>query len=167
MKNKAVIWLYIMIVFAYVYALVAIVSLIFIPLGIYAIYGASFYTACTKLTDSELYLVKQRLTNWAIFFGIFMFPIGLIGAIIAKIASSNNVKVSEPNKEESAHSWDYTIKDDTSPIDKQNSDNFLVETEQKVISEQDMEKFEQLKKYKEQGLITEEEFLKAKNEIFK
>ena len=29
--------------------------------------------------------------------------------------------VSEPNKEESAHSWDYTIKDDTSPTDKQNS----------------------------------------------
>lgn len=159
MKNKANFWLNLMIVLAFIYGGVAIASLVFIPIGIYSIYGAMYYSSCTKLTDSELYTQKNRLKNWAIYFSIFMFPLGLFSIVIAKIAGDNKVSV-EPSGEPN-----YTFTE--TQVNEEVQKNYTnSETTQKVISEEDMEKFEQLKRYKEQGIITDAEFERAKKEIF-
>lgn len=163
MKNKATIWLYISMVLGYIWGCALILSLIFLPLGIYAISGANLYHDCTQVTDSELYCVSKRLTNWAIFFSIIFFPFGLLTIIPAYIASNNKIKVvSNDSDEFDANSY-------MANVVKENEANYsgsASPVEQRVVSAEDMEKFEELKKYKEQGLITEEEFQRAKHEIF-
>ncbi len=161
MKNKANFWLNLMIVLAFIYGGIAIASLVFIPIGIYTIYGALYYSTCTKLTDSELYTQKNRLKNWAIYFSIFMFPLGLFSIVIYNIASDNKISV------ESSEDYTYTKPNaETNNNEEEHKNYTQSEATQKVISQEDMEKFEQLKRYKEQGIITDAEFEKAKKEIF-
>lgn len=61
MKNKASIWAYIMVGVAWLFGVIYIASLVFLPVGIYCISGASLYLAAAKLTDSEVYALKKRL----------------------------------------------------------------------------------------------------------
>lgn len=160
MNNRASGLLYVMAVLGYCLGVAAIISLIFIPIGIYAICGANYYISCTKLTDSELYTQKQRLTNWAIFFSICLFPIGLLSAIIAFLAGDNKVSVSGQDQAQES------CRGQNDDVCKNSFKQTPSEAEQKIISEYEMEKFEQLKSYKEQGLITDAEFERAKKELF-
>lgn len=166
MKNKATFWLYILIGLGYAWGVILIASLVFMPIGIYFISGAMFYRACLKLTDSELYCVAKKLKYWAIFFGIAMFPLGLLAFIPSLISTSNNIKVSTPGFD----ATDYmarVVDENASNTVAQNNNTISEMAEQKVLTPQEMEKFEELKRYKEQGLITDEEFDRAKNELFK
>lgn len=177
MKNKASIWAYIMVGVAWLFGVIYIVSLVFLPVGIYCISGASLYLAATKLTDSEVYALKKRLGYYAIFFSIVAFPLGLISIIVYSVATSNHISVETPTDDAA-----YTVTDadeqqtgfngsaaqgqNTSGTSTYGATQAATQQHQVVLTEEALEKFEELKEYRNQGLITEAEFNRAKKDLF-
>lgn len=177
MKNKASIWAYIMVGVAWLFGVIYIVSLVFLPVGIYCISGASLYLAAAKLTDSEVYALKKRLGYYAIFFSIVAFPLGLISIIVYAVATSNHISVETPTDDAA-----YTVTDadeqqtgfngsaaqgqNTSGAGAEGATQAATQPHQVVLTEEALEKFEELKEYRNQGLITEAEFNRAKKDLF-
>lgn len=177
MKNKASIWAYIMVGVAWLFGVIYIASLVFLPVGIYCISGASLYLAAAKLTDSEVYALKKRLGYYAIFFSIVAFPLGLISIIVYAVATSNHISVETPTDDAA-----YTVTDadeqqtgfngsaaqgqNTSGTSTYGATQAATQPHQVVLTEEALEKFEELKEYRNQGLITEAEFNRAKKDLF-
>lgn len=177
MKNKASIWAYIMVGVAWLFGVIYIASLVFLPVGIYCISGASLYLAAEKLPDSEVYALKKRLGYYAIFFSIVAFPLGLISIIVYAVATSNHISVETPTDDAA-----YTVTDadeqqtgfngsaaqgqNTSGAEAEGATQAVTQPHQVVLTEEALEKFEELKEYRNQGLITEAEFNRAKKDLF-
>lgn len=177
MKNKASIWAYIMVGVAWLFGVIYIASLVFLPVGIYCISGASLYLAAAKLTDSEVYALKKRLGYYAIFFSIVAFPLGLFSIIVYALATSNHISVETPTDDAA-----YTVTDadkqqtgfndsaaqgqNTSGTSTDGATQAATQPHQVVLTEEALEKFEELKEYRNQGLITEAEFNRAKKDLF-
>lgn len=177
MKNKASIWAYIMVGVAWLFGVIYIASLVFLPVGIYCISGASLYLAAAKLTDGEVYALKKRLGYYAIFFSIVAFPLGLISIIVYAVATSNHISVETPTDDAA-----YTVTDadeqqtgfndsaaqgqNTSGAEAEGATQAATQPHQVVLTEEAFEKFEELKEYRNQGLITEAEFNRAKKDLF-
>lgn len=159
MKNKASIWCYISGVISYITAVMYCISLIFLPIAIYCfIYGNRFFRVA-KITESELAVAKPYLFGPAVGISIFGFPIGLIALVPYFIAGSNNVKVSSYEFKENPPEGE-TVKAevDTVTISEQRE-------EKETLSTEDLEKLEKLASFKNQGLLTEEEYNQAKQQI--
>ena len=150
MRNKAVVIEYILAILGYIEGALLCLSLVFLPIGIYAIYGANLYLSTTKLTDSEIGIIRNRITNYGFLFSIILFPVGLISLLIVPICAGHNIKVE-------------TTQNSTAEDATQTTSN---EATQRVVSEEELNKLEQLRKYRDQGIITEDEFMKAKQSIF-
>jgi len=127
-------------------------TLILLPLAIYCFIGGKMYMEMAKKTDGEVAIKKQSLTYWAVFFSIVGFPIGLI-SIIIPLRANNNVKIS--NVDDSK----VTVQ---SVEEEKDEKNKVYEQKNELT---DLETIEKLQKFKEDGLITEEEFERAKKEI--
>ena len=179
MKNKASIWAYIMVGVAWLFGVIYIASLVFLPVGIYCISGASLYLAAVKLTDSEVYALKKRLGYYAIFFSIVAFPLGLISIIVYAVATSNHISVETPTDDASYTVTDADIQSqqagfngsatqcqNTSGAEAEGATQAVTQPHQVVLTEEALEKFEELKEYRNQGLITEAEFNRAKKDLF-
>ena len=179
MKNKASIWAYIMVGVAWLFGVIYIASLVFLPVGIYCISGASLYLATAKLTDSEVYALKKRLGYYAIFFSIVAFPLGLISIIVYAVATSNHISVETPTDDASYTVTDADIQSqqagfngsaaqdqNTSGAEAEGATQAVTQPHQVVLTEEALEKFEELKEYRNQGLITEAEFNRAKKDLF-
>ena len=151
MKNKAVILEYFLAVLGYLEGIALCLSLVFLPIGIYAISGANLFLATTKLTDSEIGIIRNRITNYGVLFSIILFPVGLLALLIVPICAGHNIKVET--------SQDGASEENMATIQPK-------EATQRVVSEEELAKLEQLRKYRDQGIITEEEFIKAKQSIF-
>jgi len=148
MKNKNSIWCTIMGILGFVLGVSYCFTLILIPLAVYCFIGAKKYIDYSALTDSELALQKKSLTNWAIFFSIVGFPIGLLSLFPAMLAG-NNVTItttSEPNVG-NAEAKEETVKPSETHV------------------EDSLETIAKLENLKKEGLITEEEFERAKSEV--
>ena len=161
MKNKAGIWCYISATICYISGAIYCASLLFLPLAIYFFIYGNRYLRFAKITDGELYIIKNYLTSSAIYVSIFAFPIGLISIIPAFMAGSNNIKV-QTNKFEQNNSTtneeEQVVKADTIEITE-------VSHDEKKLTEEDLEKIEKLTRFKEQGLLSREEFEEAKNQL--
>ncbi len=177
MKNKASIWAYIMVGVAWLFGVIYIASLVFLPVGIYCISGASLYLAAAKLTDSEVYALKKRLGYYAIFFSIVAFPLGLISIIVYAVATSNHISVETPmddaadtvtdaDKQQTGFNDSAAQGQNTSGTSTDGATQAATQPHQVVLTEEALEKFEELKEYRNQGLITEAEFNRAKKDLF-
>ncbi|MBQ7452922.1 MAG: SHOCT domain-containing protein [Clostridia bacterium] len=154
MKNNGSVIEIIMATLGYIEGVILCLSLVFLPLGIYVIAGANYFMMCTKLNDNEIMAVAGHIKAYSIFFSIVLFPIGLLSLAIVPLCRSNKVSVEDAPMEGFVQTEEQKSSEPTEP-------QF-----QRVVSEEELEKFEQLKKYREQGLITEEEFSRAKEELF-
>lgn len=159
MKNKASIWCYIAGVISYITAIMYCVSLIFLPIAIYCfIYGNRFFRIA-KLTDSELAVAKSFLFAPTVGIAIFAFPIGLFALIPYFMAGSNNVKVS---------SYEFKENPPEGETVKAQVDTVIInegKEEKETLSTEDLEKLEKLASFKNQGLLTDEEYNQAKAQI--
>ena len=150
MKNKAVVLEYILAILGYVEGAILCISLVFLPLGIYVVSGAGYFLAATKLTDSEIGVIRNHITNYAILFSIMLFPIGLISLLIVPLCASHNISV-----------------EDGEMAQEPSSTNKEPQTaSQRVLTEEEIAKLDELKKYRDKGVITEDEFIKAKKSLF-
>jgi len=167
MTNKSTGWLNLTGVICYFMGIACLSTLILIPFGIYCFIGGSRYFSWSTMSDSELYKHKNSLRNWAIYVSIVAFPVGLV-SIIPFIKTGNNPVVSDvkvetkedqASKDESenkAEEMGITVETQTEP-----------QTQHKNSVSTKEETLEKLKKFKDDGLITEAEYKKAVNELNK
>lgn len=161
MKNKASLWCYITGVINYIAGIIYCFSLIFIPIGIYSIIYGMKYFRVAKLTDSELSMARPFLFGPTIGSCIFAFPIGLISLVVYFMAGANNVKVvstSSAFREEPAEGETVKVNVDTVTIQKETDKS-------DELNGEDLEKLEKLANFKKQGLLTDEEYEQAKNQL--
>lgn len=161
MKNKATGWCYISAVVCYISGVFYSFSLIFLPVAIYCFVYGNRYLRIAKLTDYELSVIKSMLISSAVFLSIFAFPIGLV-SIIPVCMSGSNAKVSnEPRVDNS------TTAEQAETVKAQSVEvNENIEQTQNVnLSDEDLEKIEKLSAFRNQGLLTEQEFEDAKRQI--
>lgn len=150
--NKNSVLCSVMGIISYIIGISYCFTLILLPVAIYCFIGGRMYMELAKKTDGEVAIKKQSLTYWAIFFSIVGFPIGLI-SIIIPLRANNNVKVSNVEEPKVTVQTTEEVKPEENKVYEQKSDLT------------DLETIEKLQKFKEDGLITEEEFERAKKEI--
>lgn len=151
MENKNKVWYIISAVIGILAGISYALTLILIPLAIYCFIGAKKYLDLAECSEGELTKHKQSLTNWAIYFSIVAFPFGLI-SIAPACLISNNVTVSNVETHE--------FKTETTEAEQHTEKREPVKNE---LS--DLETLEKLKKLLDEGLITEEEYERAKKEV--
>ena len=152
--NKSSVWCTIMAVLGFIFGVGYCFTIILIPVAIYCFIGAKRYMEWANLTDSQLVVKKQSLINWAIFFSIVGFPLGLISIVPACMISNNNIVDTDVKTEDAE-------KTTASETETGNETKETVEEEE--LS--DIETIEKLNNLKEEGLITEEEYARAKDEV--
>lgn len=152
MDNKTRPWCITMGVIGYILGVSLATTLILIPLAVYCFIGANKYMEWSNLSDSQLAGQKQSVTNWCIFFSIVGFPIGLF-SIIPVCLLDNNVSVTNVENENKSETVVTNVEQEApkkEPVKDELSD---------------LETIEKLNNLKEEGLITEEEYQKAKQEV--
>lgn len=151
MTNKNSAWCTIMGIIGYITGVAYCFTLILIPVAVYCFIGARKYIEWSSLTDGQLAQYKQKLTNWAIFFSIVGFPIGLLSIVPACLISNNVTitNVEEPKAEETKNEQ---------PVNE-------TQEKEKKSPEDKLATIEKLENLKKEGLITEEEFERAKKEV--
>lgn len=165
MDNKSTGWLNLTGVICYFMGIACLASLILIPVGIYCFIGGSRYFTWSTMGDGELYGCKKGLKNWAIFVSIVAFPIGLV-SIIPVIKTGNNPVVSDvkkDSKEDIARREESLEKADALGINVEEREE--PKADHKTTTASKEETIEKLKKFKEDGLITEDEYKKAIKEL--
>lgn len=151
-------------VFCFIFGAVYIFSLVFIPVGIYCfVAGKKFSYKADHLLDNYA-IDKKTLCAYSIFASIACFPFGLFALIAYFGIYNNNVKVDSQE----------TIKVETVETNSENDQDEKVEAEEMVedentkeeTEEEKLEKLEKLRNFKEKGIITEEEFEMAREQMF-
>lgn len=153
MTNKNSAWCTLMAILGYIIGVVYCFTLILIPIAIYCFIGARRYMEWAELTDSQLAQYKSNLTNWAIFFSIVGFPIGLFSIVPACLVNNNVTitNVQEPTENQ--------------PDVAQNQNQTETAKNEHDDIEDCMKTIEKLDSLKKEGLITEEEYERAKKEV--
>ncbi len=159
MENKSSGWCNLTGVICYIMGISFATTLILIPVAIYCFIGGSRYFNWANLTEVQLASQKKSLINWAIFVSIIAFPVGLV-SIIPCVKAGNNPVVSdikvEPilNEEQQAETTEPKIKEEVPQ--KQ-------EVKEPVSNKE--ETIDKLKRFRDEGLITEAEYKKAVKEL--
>lgn len=146
-------------VFCFIFGAVYIFSLVFIPIGVYCfVAGKKFSYKADHLLDS--YAVdKKMLFAYSIFASIACFPFGLLSLWAYFGIYNNNVKV-ENAQEIKIEKIEENV-EEVKDVDEEKVEEVKEETE-----EEKLEKLEKLRNFKEKGIITEDEFEMAKEQIF-
>lgn len=151
-------------VFCFLFGVLYIFSLIFIPIGIYCLSaGKKFNYKADHLLDN--YAVDKRTMKiYSILVSVFCFPFGLLVIIPYVRLYGNNVKVD---------GFEYTKITEVEKSDDlvNNQDEVVenIEENQEQINETEDEKFEKLEKlknFRDKNIISEEEFEMAKEQMF-
>ena len=148
-------------VFCFLFGAFYVFSLVFIPVGIYCFTaGRRFSYKADHLMDNYS-LDQKTMRNYSIFVSIACFPFGLLALIVYLRVYSNNIKVetSQTIKVENVEGEEETLNNKTSV-------NENVEEGGEETEEEKLEKLEKLRNFKEKGIITEEEFKMAKEQMF-
>ena len=153
MKNKFSGWCVTLAILGYIFGVAFCFTFILIPLAVYCFIGARKYMIFSAMSDAQLYTFKKSLTGWAIFFSIVGFPLGLISIIPAVFVSSNNITITDVSEPDFK----------TAPEQKPQAEN--KEKPAKEDKSNDLETLEKLKHLLDEGLITEEEYERAKKDV--
>lgn len=150
--------------FCFVYSVIYIISLVFIPIGIYCFLAGKRFNYKSNNLNDDLIFTNKNFKGYVVFSSIFCFPFGLISIIPYYLLVSNKVKVTnlkyvdireEEIKEEIRLGYvsNEVTKKEEQPVNK--------ETEAEKL-----EKFKKLESFKEKGLITDAELEQAREQLF-
>lgn len=148
-------------VVCFIFGAFYIFSLVFIPIGIYCfVAGRRFSYKADHMMDN--YAIDQKtMRNYAIFASIVCFPLGLLSLIAYFRIYGNNVKVETAKVIKTELNEEQRLHEDADFIPEEIQEESKVETEEEKI-----EKLEKLRKFKEKGIITEDEFEMARQQMF-
>lgn len=155
MKSSKVIF-HILTVIAYFYGVLLCATMILLPLGIYAIISAERFALFAELSPYQMLQNKQNIKKWVTFGCILYFPIGLIGLIPLKNIN-NNVVVEEPAAQET---------NQEEKTEEEPKETVEVEIHTPETDAEKAEKLEKLERFRQNGLITQEEFEQAKQDLY-
>ena len=147
-------------VFSFIFGAIYIFSLVFIPVGIYCfVAGRKFsYKADHLLED---YSVDRKVIyKYSIFASIACFPFGLLAFLAYFRIYNNNIKVATFAKVE----VEPIVEENQLSVDE--SEEKVEESVKEETAQEKQEKLEKLRKFKEKGIITEEEFEMAREQMF-
>lgn len=139
-------------VVAYFYGVILCASLVLIPLGVYAVISAHRYSEFADMTLVQLSQNKNRIKRWVVFGCVLYFPIGLLG-LLTLSSIDNNVVVEDAQPEP------------TESEKKEEQPAVEVEVHVPTTEAEKNEKLAKLERFKQNGLITEEEFEQAKQQL--
>ncbi len=151
--------------FCFIYFALYIFTLVFIPIGIYCfLAGKRFAYKADHLGDNYK-LTNINFKKYVIFVSIFCFPFGLLSIIPYVLLTSNKVKVTDLKySETSSNSGNYNST--TNDKEPTSSGEENIQSDEIESDEEKIEKYKKLQNFKEKGLITEEELLQAKEQLF-
>jgi len=166
--KKAKVTLNILAVISFIFGAFYCFSLVFIPVGVYCFAAGKLFSYKAEHMMDSYSADKKTLSRYFIFVAIACFPLGLLSGLAYMFLYGNNVKVEEFN---------YVKITDVAPEEKQEEPKEETESkeakeevkEEPVQEETEDEKLEKLKKlenFKEKGIISEEEFEMAKEQMF-
>lgn len=141
-------------VIAYFYGVLLCATMVLIPLGVYSIIAAHRYAEFSEYNQYQVSINKRKIKNWIIFGCILYIPFGLIGIACVKYID-NDVVIDDAATQEPVSSG---VDQEKPVVD--------VEIHTPQSADEKAEKLEKLKRFKEKGLITEEEFEQAKNDLY-
>lgn len=151
MKNKCSGWFTLNSILGYIAGVGYCFTLILIPLAVYCFIGARRNVEWSEMSEGQVATHKKEIRNWSIFFSIAIFPLGLFSIAPAIICSKYNVVITN-------------VEEPVQVVETQESQETEKE-EQKAEVLSDEETIAKLKNLLDEGLITEEEFARAKKEI--
>ena len=164
--KKTKITLNILAVISFIFGALYCFSLVFIPVGVYCFAAGKLFSYKADHMMDSYSADKKTLTRYFIFVAIACFPLGLLSCLAHMFLYGNNVKVQEFN---------YVKITDVAPEEKQ-EESKVEETEtkeevkeepiQEETEEEKLEKLKKLENFKEKGIISEEEFEMAKQQMF-
>ena len=154
----------VMSVICFIYGIVYIFSLVFIPIGIYCFVAAKRFSYKAEHMF-DIYTVDNRIVkNYVIFSCVACFPLGILAIIPYILITNNNVKISglkvsdEPSIVDVEDKYDEQISNDEVTVEPVAE---VVETE-----EEKQEKFKKLQNFRDKGIITDEELEMAREQLF-
>jgi biopolymer transport protein ExbB/TolQ len=108
------------------------------------------------------YAIDQKaMRNYSIFVSIVCFPLGLLSLIEYFRIYGNNIKVETTKVIKTELNEEQRLHEDADFIPDEKQEEIKEETE-----EEKLEKLEKLRNFKEKGIITEEEFEMARQQMF-
>ena len=154
LNNKSSVFCIIMGIFGFILGVAYACTLVLIPIAIYCFLGAKTYMDASNLTDSQLTFKRKTLLGYAIFFSIVGFPIGLLSIAPAHYAASNDVTITSVDENQPVYNQDEPVQSQPSAPKR--------EEESPTSKEETLEK---LKHLLDEGLITPEEYERAKHDL--
>lgn len=158
----------------FIFGAIYLFTLVFIPIGIYCFVAAKRFAYRADHMFETFAVNNQTLKNYTIFASIACFPLGLLSIIPYLMIVGNKVKISGFN----------VVSNDEQDVKKQENIAKIVEEsaserpekfeqaepekveETAVESEEEkLEKLKKLENFKQKGIITEEEFEMAKEQL--
>ena len=151
-------------IFSLILGIIFTITVVGAIVGVPLIIGAQKFNKARTMTDEELVKNRANLLGWGIFLSIILAPtvIGLIVVIICVLMVNNYIKNLEEGKVEEANKgFGETVKEGTTKFIGGVKETFGIKS--KLDKEKD--KLLELKKMKEEGLITEEEYEAKRKQI--
>ena len=154
-------------VVCFLYGAIYVFSLVFIPIGIYCFIAGRRFSYKAEHID-DFYTIKNEVfKNYVIFASIACFPFGLLSIIPYVILTGNNVKISGLHLQEHDDVKVTDVKTETKESDIQEQEESLVkEIPVEETETEKQEKFKKLQKFRDKGIITEEELEQAREQLF-
>lgn len=145
-------------VLAYFYGVALCATIVLIPVGVYSVIAAHRYSAYADMNMIDATYHKKQRTAWIIFGCVLYFPFGLIG-LLGLRATNNNIDVSSvtASSQDGQSAYGQNSQPQAQPVE--------VEVSQPLSPEERREKIEKLNRFKQQGLITEDEYNQAVNDL--
>lgn len=156
-------------VVCFIYGALYIFSLVFIPIGIYCFLAGRRFSYKAEHPDDTNYMSNKIFRNYVIFVSIFCLPFGLLSIIPYIYFTGHNIKITNSETEVAPDSTEqYTVSSVESKTEEGDGKDEVVKVDAYVptTESEKQEKFETLKRFHEKGIITDDEFEMAKQELY-
>ncbi len=159
-------------VISFVFGALYCFTLVFIPVGVYCFSAGKLFSSKADHLLDNYSTDKKTMVRYFIFIAIVCFPLGLLSILAHAFLYGNNVKVDNFNYVKIT-----TVEPEEKEETKDNSDEKQeskeeqtaeepAKEEQTETEEEKLEKLAKLENFKEKGIITEEEFEMAREQMF-
>lgn len=158
-------------VISFVFGALYCFTLVFIPVGVYCFSAGKLFSSKADHLLDNYSTDRKILVRYFIFVAIACFPLGLLSILAHSFLYGNNVKVDnfnyvkitsvEPDEKEN----DSKSEDNVDSVEEK-QETVQAQEEQTETEEEKLEKLAKLENFKEKGIISEEEFEMAREQMF-
>ena len=165
--KKARVILDILSVISFVFGALYCFTLVFIPIGVYCFSAGKLFSSKADHVLDSYSADKKTLVRYFIFIAIVCFPLGLLTILAHSFLYGNNVKVDNFNYIKiTSVEPEEKPEEKTEEVVEEKIESEPVEESSTETEEEKLEKLAKLENFKAKGIITEEEFEMAREQMF-